>query len=62
MKGLASTDPVMNGGDRSCVPEDPDRQEIVRLVRAYAAKAGAPDTISALGGVGAAIKGRYPCE
>ena len=52
----------MNGGNRSCVPEDADRQEIVRRVRAYAAKAGAPDTISALGGVGAAIKGRYPCE
>lgn len=60
--GLASTDPVMNGGARTCVPENADRAEIIRLVRAYAAKTPAPDKVAALDGVGAAIKGRYPCR
>ena len=62
LTGLASTDPVMNGGNRSCVPEDADRKQIIGLVRAYAAKAPAPDKVAALDGVGAAIKGRYPCK
>ena len=58
--GLASTDPVMNGGNRTCVPENADRAEIVRLVRAYAAKMPAPDKVAALDGVGAAIRASLP--
>src|SRR3954451_18840452 len=60
--GLASTDPVMNGGNRMCIPADADRGEIVRLVLAYAAKSPAPERMAALDGVGAALKGRYPCR
>src|SRR3954453_18594856 len=45
LTGLASTDPVMNGGNRTCVPENADRAEIIRLVRAYAAKTPAPGKI-----------------
>ena len=61
LEGLGSTDPVMNGGNRMCVPPEADRAQIIRLVRAYAGQSGAANDISALDGVGAALKGRYPC-
>ena len=61
-QGLASTDTIMNGGNRMCVPADADRGEIVRLVRAYAAKNAKAREQAALDGVGAALKGRYPCR
>jgi len=62
LEGLASTDPIMNGGNRVCVPPEADRAQIIRLVRAYAAQNAAANDISALEGVGAALKGRYPCH
>lgn len=62
LQGLASTDPVMNGGNRMCVPPDADRAEIIRLVRAYAARSRAAKETDALDGVGAALKGRFPCR
>jgi hypothetical protein len=62
LEGLASTDPIMNGGNRACVPPEADRAQIIRLVRTYAAQNGAANDISALEGVGAALKDRYPCR
>jgi hypothetical protein len=61
IEGLASTDPVMNGGNRACVPPDADRNEIIRVVRAYAAESGTAGDVSGVEGLGAALKGRYPC-
>lgn len=60
--GLASPDPVINGGNRTCVPPDTDQAEIVRLVLAYAARSDPPGNLQAIDGVGAALKGRYPCR
>jgi hypothetical protein len=62
IKGLGSTDPVMNGGNRMCIPPEADRAEIIRLTRAYAAQSGAANDMSALDGVGTALRGRYPCR
>jgi hypothetical protein len=61
IEGLASTDPVMNGGNRACVPPDADRNEIIRVVRAYAAGSGTAGDVSGVEGLGTALKGRYPC-
>jgi hypothetical protein len=61
-QGLASPDPVLNGGHRACVPPDADRTEIIRLVRAHAAQSGAAKTTAAIDGVGAALEGRFPCH
>jgi hypothetical protein len=62
LEGLGSTDPIMNGGNRTCVPLEADRARIIRLLRAYATQSGAAaNDISALDGVGATLKGRYPC-
>jgi Rap1a immunity proteins len=60
--GLASTNPTMNGGNRTCVPADADRAEIIRSVRAYAARSQAANDTAAIDGVGAALKGRFPCR
>jgi hypothetical protein len=62
LDGLASTDPVINGGNRICVPAGADRAEIVRLVRAHAAESGAAEQTAAIDGAGAALRGRYPCR
>jgi hypothetical protein len=62
IEGLGSTDPVMNGGNRMCIPPEADRAEIIRLTRAYAAQSGAANDMSALDGVGTALRGRYPCR
>jgi hypothetical protein len=62
LEGLASTDPVMNGGTRVCVPPEAERTQIVRLVRAHAASSEAAGSMPAIEGVGAALKGRYPCR
>jgi Rap1a immunity proteins len=61
-EGLSSTDPVVNGGSRTCVPPDADRAEIIRLVRAHAVASGSADRTNALEGVGTALKGRFPCR
>jgi hypothetical protein len=62
LDGLASTDPVVNGGNRVCVPAGADRAEIIRVVRAYAAESGAAEQTAAIDGVGTALKGRFPCR
>jgi hypothetical protein len=62
LEGLGSTDPIMHGGNRRCVPPEADRAQIIRLVRAYASQSGTANDIFALDGVGAALKGRYPCS
>jgi hypothetical protein len=62
IEGLASDDPIMNGGNRMCVPPDADRGQIIRLVRAYAAQTKGANDMSALDGVGAALKGHFPCR
>jgi hypothetical protein len=61
LEGLSSTDPIMNGGNRVCVPPEADHDQIIRLVQDYAGQSGTASDISALDGVGAALKGRYPC-
>ena len=45
-----------------CIPPEADRAEIIRLTRAYAAQSGAANDMSALDGVGTALRGRYPCR
>jgi hypothetical protein len=60
--GLATTDPIMNGGNRMCIPPEADRAEIIRQVSAYAARTKASNDMAALDGVGAALKGRFPCR
>jgi hypothetical protein len=62
LDGLASTDPVVNGGNRTCVPASADRAEIIRVVRAYAAESRAADETAAIDGAGAALRGRFPCR
>lgn len=61
IEGLASTDPVINGGNRMCIPPEADRNAIIRQVRAYAGRTKGAAEMSALDGVGSALKGRFPC-
>ena len=60
--GLATTDPIMNGGNRMCIPPEADRATIIGQVSAYAARTKASNDISALDGVGAALMGQFPCR
>ena len=62
LQGLASTDPILNGGVRVCVPETEDRGKLVRLLRAYANENPSSRGLPGVDGLGQALKGRYPCR
>jgi hypothetical protein len=47
---------------RACVPETADREELVRLILAYADANPASDALSGIAGAGKALEDRYPCR
>jgi len=62
LKGLASPDPSLTDGSRACVPETTDRADILLLIQAYARAHPQSLTASGIGGLGQALKDRYPCK
>ena len=61
LSALASPDPSLNDGVRACVPEMPDRAEILALIQSYASEHPESKSKSGVGGLGHALKDRYPC-
>ena len=62
LPALASSDASLNDGVRACVPETTDRAEILALIQAYATQASRSRRAnSGVGGLGHALKDRYPC-
>ncbi len=62
LEGLASPDQSVNSGLRACVPENADRDELMRLIRAYAEANPSSSALPGFAGVGQALKDRYPCK
>ena len=62
LQALASSDASMNDGVRACVPETTDRAEILTLIQSYASKHPESKSSSGVGGLGHALKDRYPCS
>ena len=62
LPALAASDALLNDGVRACVPETADRAEIWALIQSYASKHPESKSGSAVGGLGHALKDRYPCS
>ena len=62
IQGLASTDPSMIGGVRTCVPETEDRGKLRQLMRAYARDNPSSRDLPGVVGLGQALKDLYPCR
>ena len=59
---LASPDPMSNGGTPACVPATEDRGRIIGLIQDYARQHPSSRSLSYPGGLGLALKERYPCR
>jgi hypothetical protein len=62
LPALASSDASLNDGVRACVPETTDRTEIMTLIQTYAREHPESKSDSGVGGLGHALKDRYPCS